>query len=67
MLLCFWWCVPKLWIDLELWVEREKKERKQDLWYNELWNESIGDKLKFVFSPDVILCGSLGSKHQLTY
>ena len=28
--------------------------------------EWLGDKLKFVFSPDVILCGWLGSKHQLT-
>ena len=28
--------------------------------------EQLGDKLKFVFSPDVILCGWLGSKHQLT-
>ena len=33
--------------------------------YN-LFNEKLGDKLKFVFSPDVILCGWLGSKHQLT-
>ena len=24
-----------------------------------------GDRMKFVFSPDVILCGWLGSKHQL--
>ena len=31
-----------------------------------LFNEQLGDKLKFVFSPDVTLCGSLGSKHQLT-
>ena len=26
----------------------------------------FGDKLKLVFSPDVILCGLLGSKHQLS-
>ena len=25
-----------------------------------------GERLKFVFSPDIILCGGLGSKHQLT-
>ena len=42
--------------------EREKK----DLWYNDLWNEWLGSRLKFVCSPDVILCGWLGSKHQLT-
>ena len=30
------------------------------------WNEYLGDRGKFVFSPDVILCGWLGSKHQLT-
>ena len=30
------------------------------LWYEDLWNEWLGDKLKFVFSPDVILCGWLG-------
>ena len=28
--------------------------------------EWIGDRLKFAFSPDVIPCGWLGSKHQLT-
>ena len=36
------------------------------MWYNDLWNEQLRDRLKFVFSPDVILCGWLGSKHQLT-
>ena len=29
-------------------------------------NEQLWDRVKFVFSPDVILCGWLGSKHQLT-
>ena len=29
-------------------------------------NEQLGDRVKFVFSLDVILCGWLGSKHQLT-
>ena len=32
-------------------------------------NESsikLGDGLKFVFSPDIIVCGGLGSKHQIT-
>ena len=40
--------------------------RKRDLWYNDLWDEQLGDRLKTVFSPDVILCGWLGSKHPLT-
>ena len=30
---------------------------EKDLWYNDLWNESLGDRLKFAFSPDAILCG----------
>ena len=33
---------------------------------NKRGNEKLGDGVKFVFSPDVILCGCLGSKHQLT-
>ena len=37
----------------------------REMFYN-LFNEQLGDKLKFVLSPDVILCGWLGSKHQLT-
>ena len=40
--------------------------KKYDLWYDDLWNEYLGDRVKFVFSPYVILCGRLGSKHQLT-
>ena len=31
---------------------------------HDLWNEWLGDRAKFVFSPDVILCGWLDSKHQ---
>ena len=34
--------------------------------FNNLFNVLLGDKLKFVFSPDVILCGWLGWKHQTT-
>ena len=26
------------------------------LWYDDLWNEYLRDRLMFVFSPDVILC-----------
>ena len=40
--------------------------KKHDLWYDDLWNEWLGDRVKFVFSPDVILCGWLGLKHQPT-
>ena len=29
------------------------------------WNEWLGDRVKFAFSPDVILFGWLGSKHHL--
>ena len=36
------------------------------LWFNDLWTELQGDRLKLVCSPDIILCGRLGSKHQLT-
>ena len=42
------------------------RNRSEDSWYNDLWNESFGGGLKFVYSPYVILCGWLGSKHQLT-
>ena len=49
------------------WVPAEYKQaQKHDLWYDDLWNEWIGDRVKFVFSHDVILCGWLGSKHQLS-
>ena len=34
VLFFFWLCVPKLWMEFELWFER-----KTDLWYNDLWNE----------------------------
>ena len=33
------------------------RKKKRDLWCNGLWNCALGDRLKFVFSPDVILCG----------
>ena len=50
--------MPKLRVEFELWFEKKKKkERKKELWYNDVWNESLGDRLKFVFIPDVILCG----------
>ena len=46
-------------------INRLKK--KHDSWYDDLWKEQLGDRVKFVLSPDVILCGCwLGSKHQLT-
>ena len=32
----------------------------------EINNLDIEWRVKFVFGPDVILCGWLGSKHQLT-
>ena len=44
----------------------ETGTKLNDLWYDDLWNDWLGNRVKFVFSPDVILCGWLGSKHQLT-
>ena len=35
-------------------------------WFNDWYAEWLGGTLKIVFSPDVILCGWLGSKHHLT-
>ena len=40
------------------------KSVSKELFIFFMWNV-LGDKLEFVFSPDVILCGWLGSKHQL--
>ena len=40
--------------------------RKGHLSSDDLWNEELGDRLKFVFSPEITLCGWLGSKRQLT-
>ena len=37
MCYCFWFCVPKLWIEFELWFE--EKNNNKHLWYNDLWNE----------------------------
>ena len=37
------------------------------MWFDDSWSEYLGDRVKFVFSPDVILCGWLGSRHQLTH
>ena len=41
--------------------------RKRDLRYNDLRNEELRDKLKVVFSPYIIFCCSLSSRHQLTW
>ena len=32
----------------------------------DLWNEEVGDRLKFVFSPDIILCGWPGWNSEST-
>ena len=48
------------------WVPTEYKLAKKT-WLVVWWlAKEITWRLKFVFSPDVILCGWLGSKHQLT-
>ena len=38
----------------------------ENLWFDDLQAEYTGDRLNIVFSRDVILCGWLGSKYQLT-
>ena len=38
--------------------------KKTNNLYDDLLHEKLGDSVKFVFSPDVILWGWLGSKHQ---
>ena len=49
-------CVKKIFV----WsVSKEWFENFCGTFYN-LLNEQLGDELKFAFSPDVILCGSLG-------
>ena len=30
---------------------------KRDSWFNDLWIELQGERLKTAFSPDIILCG----------
>ena len=57
-------CRSPCWVPAE--YNYAKKTTTHDLWYDDLWNEKLGDRVKCVFSPDVILCGWLGSKHQLT-
>ena len=48
-------------------VWEKKKERERDLWFNDLLTEQHGDKLKFVFSPDIILVVDWAqSTYQLT-
>ena len=37
-----------------------------NLWFDDLCAEQIGDRLSIAFSCDVVLCGWLGSKYQLT-
>ena len=36
--------------------------RKRNSWYNSLKNEEPGDRLKFLFSPDIILLWLTGLK-----
>ena len=51
------------------WVLAEYREARKNMTCGMMTcgiSEQLGDRVKFVFSPDVILCGWLGSKHQLT-
>ena len=41
-------------------------KKKRRLWLNNLQTVQLGDRMKFVFSPDVILYGLLGLKHRPT-
>ena len=38
----------------------------ENVWLDDLWIAELRDRLKVVVSPDIILCGWLGSKYQLT-
>ena len=38
----------------------------ENLRFDDLHVEWLRDKLKFIFSPDIIVCGWLGSKYQRT-
>ena len=66
-------CRPAEWNRSPCWMQvpveclrNINRLKKHDLWYDDLWNEYLGDWVKFVFSPDVLLCDWVGSKHQLT-
>ena len=59
----------KSWVWLAFWLGLFSVTWLERLVYNDLWNEYVGARLKFVFSPDgniLIFCGWLGSKHQVT-
>ena len=36
-------------------LRNRNRLKKHDLWYDDLWKEKLGDRVKFVFSPDVTL------------
>ena len=37
-------------------VKKKEKKKERKLWLNDMYAEWLGDRLKFVFSPDIILC-----------
>ena len=41
---------------------KKKKKKRRILWFNDSCAQWLGDRLKFVFSPDIILCDLVGSK-----
>ena len=62
MCYCFFsFCVPKLWVEFEPCFE---EKMTCGIITCEINNFEI--ELMFVFNTDVIPCGLLGSKHQLT-
>ena len=40
----------------KLWLKKKEKKKERKLWLNDMYAEWLGDRLKFVFSPDIILC-----------
>ena len=74
---CVLWntkCVVLYWFLCKIFEQRvcgvkrkKKKKKKEETWFGDSWIEQVGDILKFVFSPHIIIsCVWLGSKHQLT-
>ena len=61
---CFWgWCMHVL---HKLIVSGLILQILANVWFDDFCAEKLGNRLKFVFSPDIILCDWLGSKYKLT-
>ena len=65
---CWFWsvCVRTGFVDFGVFVSGLGLLILECLWFDDLCEEWLGDRLKFVFSPDIILCSWPGSKYRLT-